>query len=310
MGRRVSTGMKVIAPSGNTQAGKMPVLDIFVFNDDRLKRLDSYQRIEDWDSDIVEIASCSGDKIVYAIANSGYGRFGWAQVNSINSLDRIFASLEDEEMDNPVMSGVMRMTAAGGSNAGSLELKPLGSRIVIRSIRCDFSGLPYSEECIRQARAYLVNVNAECQVTASGRVLPTRIINSGRFDEADMSRFRDRNLLEHRFGKEIGKDWIEEEVSFICYPNSGEEESPGSPFTRLVIEGVVEGHTYYWPVAVNRENPGGEDEGIFRNNCYIYDIDIRRKGNTDPDMEIGAEDIVINMEIARWEEKEECEMLF
>lgn len=309
-GRMVSTEITLNKLQGKSPEGKIPVLDIFVFNDDRLKRLDSYQRFEGWDSDMVEIASCSGDKIVYAIANSGFERFGWAQVNSLNSMDRIMARLEEEDMENPVMSGVMRMSAAGGSNEGAIDLKPLGSMIVVRSIRCDFSGLPYSGECIRQARAYLLNVNAECSVTASGRVLPTRIINSGRFVEDDVSGFRDRSLMEHRFSKEIGNARLDDGVTFMCYPNSGEEESPGSPFTKLVIEGVVEGNTYYWPIAVNREGTGTEDDGIFRNYCYIYDIDIRRKGNTDPDTAISSEDIIINLEVARWEEKEERNIMF
>lgn len=309
-GRTASVGIAVRSMSGKPNENKSSVLDIFVFNDDKLKRLDSYQRFENWNTDMVEIASCTGDKIVYGISNCGHDRFGWIQINSLNAMEKIMTRLEDENPEYPVMSGVMKIRAEGDSYGGVLDMKPLASKIILRSIRCDFNGRPYQGECITKAKAYLLNVNAECPVTASGRVHPSRIINSGRLDENDMSQFKDRSMLEYRFKDNIGKEWQDINAEFLCYPNSAMEESPGTPFTKLVIEGVVEGHTYYWPIAINREEEGGEEEGVFRNSCYIYDIDIRRKGCTDPDAATSAEDIMIIMEVERWEEKDNYQVLF
>ena len=109
------TNISVISKSGSKQSEK--ALDIFVFNNDKLKRLDSYQRFESWEEGRLGIASCSGEKIVCAIANSGYDRFNWAQVNNLGSIDKITVSLENERPDKCTSCGIMEITA--GEDAGA-----------------------------------------------------------------------------------------------------------------------------------------------------------------------------------------------
>ena len=81
-------------------------------------------------------------------------------------------------------------------------------------------------------------------------------------------------------------------------------EGPGTPFTRLVIEGKIRGETFWWPIEINRED-GTQVPGIHRNCRYVFDIVITRKGNKDPDTAIGKETADIRMETRPWNEKEE-----
>jgi hypothetical protein len=87
-------------------------------------------------------------------------------------------------------------------------------------------------------------------------------------------------------------------ISLLCYPNPAIEESPGSPHTRLVIEGVIDSQVYYWPVTINK------GKGIGRGEHYIFDILIRRKGVADPDTPIDDAGVNIRLRIKPWTEKE------
>ena len=297
------TKIKVVSKSKDGQQDR--TLDIFVFNNDNLQRLDSYQRFDNWTQGNLGIASCKGEKIVYAIANSGYDRFVWAQVNSIGSMDKITTSLENESPDQLTSCGIMEITA--GEYAGEFALTPLVGQITLRSIRCDFSGLPYEGEIITKARAYLINVNAECPVTAIKQDYPMRIINNGHLDECDMDKFVNKEIILQNLGDEIGVNALNSNIKFLCYPNTSLNESPGSPFTRLVIEGKIAGNTYFWSISVGRENEGC---GIIRNCNYIYDVEIRRKGTSDPDVPACVESVQCKFEVEKWEEKESYEILF
>ena len=297
------TNISVISKSGSKQSEK--ALDIFVFNNDKLRRLDSYQRFESWEDGRLGIASCSGEKIVCAIANSGYDRFNWAQVNNLGSIDKITVSLENERPDKCTSCGIMEITA--GEYARDFALTPLVSQVVLRSVRCDFSGQPYEGEKIKDARAYLINVNAECPVNAIKQDYPMRIINNGHLEEGDLDNFICKEIILQNFHEAIGNSVNKCNLEYLCFPNTSQVESPGSPFTRLVLEGKIAGKTYYWSISVGRDNEGC---GIIRNCNYIYDLDIRRKGTSDPDIPAGVESVQFKLVVEKWEEKSTYEILF
>lgn len=266
-------------------------LDILVFNDDRLKRLDSYQRIEYFDSDIAYASSTGGDKIFFLYYGSRDDRYGWAQINSLGSLSKICSHLEDECRDNPVMTGQCR--CAAGENATAVELAPLSCMICLTHLQCDFSGTAYANSTVTNVRAYLTNVNATCSIApeASGS---SRLINVGMLNPDDLKGFSDRSIVMQEITDRLGIDIQKTDVCFLCYPNS---QGKGRD-TRLVIEGQIDGETYYWPIEV------GEGDGIARNCLYSYSILLRRKGTSDPDILIDRRDVELEFKVKPWEEKD------
>lgn len=282
-------------------ASAVKTLDIFAFNDDRLQRMDSYMRYDDYSGETAEVASQAGNKIMFFCANGQRERYSWADVNCLASLDGIQVDLEKEDPAFPVMTASCR-TVAGKSPDDPVELKPLLSCIVLNSISCDFSGMSYEGSTIKDAKAYLTNVNAGCSLTADGMFLPQRIINAGMLNEEDMNEFRTPGMVSCSIATEIGRDMLRPSVCLYCYPNMSDKEGPGTPFTRLVIEGTIDGKTYYWPINVNRS--GAEGNGIGRNSRYVYDITIRRKGSLSPDIAIEATEADIKMTLRQWSEKE------
>ena len=284
------------------EGGRPRQIDIFAFENSGAGHLDSYQHIRSYDSMDIEFRSQSGEKHVFICADGQRDVDGWAGVNSVESLDKIYLDLRKERRD------AMCATAEGIISAGSgrphrMELRKMAGEVVLRSIRCDFSGTGYEEETITDACVYLTNVNTQCTLTADGHITPLGTANPGGLDPEDVECFNEPDMIFRKMEEDIGLTPSYVDMSFICYPNTSLREGPGTPFTRLVIEGKVSGETFWWPIDINREE-GIQEPGIHRNCRYIFDIVITRKGNKDPDTAIGKETADIIMETRPWNEKE------
>ena len=294
----------LIRMSGKITQDDISSLDIFVFKDDDLRILDCYQRVdkaEDWDGNV---CSSTGDRIISICANSRIEADEWPWIRSRGSLEKMASSLELERRNAPFMSGEARVTAKESRPiSAEVSLRPMISEIYLRSISCDFTGKPYAGEEITDAKVYLTNINAECGMLEDGDIRPRRVINAGRLCKEDLELFEDPGIVCQELGRNIGKLWLKPEIKLWCYPSNAYEASIGTPFSRLVIEGKISGQTYYWPISINREDG---NTGIDRNRQYIYDIKITRKGSTDPDIPVEAEDMEIKFKTAIWEEKENC----
>ena len=288
-------------------SGKIGDLDIFVFHNDRMQKLDCYQKVSDpvsWNNAVV---SSSGERVIAVCANSGMAAGEWASIRSLSYLRDLSFSLEDESIGHPFMCGIAEISSGKTSKNKSIYIRPLLSIVELKSLKCDFSGRPYADETLEDIKVYLTNVNAECRIMEDSEILPSRIINSGRLREEDVNGFADPSLIVERVEGSIGGKTVKTDICLICYPNNSVKEGPGTPFTRLVIEGKIKGETFYWPLNINKENKG---YGIGRNERYIFDITITRKGTKDPDTPVSKEDIDINFIIEKWNEKEDCEIIF
>lgn len=303
-----SRSLYAIAAEMAMNGTEIHTLDIFTFNDDMLGRLDSYQRIDAPDPDDIEIRSQNGKKHIIICANAQNGKEGWADVNSLKAMEERYADLTSERRDRLLMTGRWG-TTAGNGHTDTIPLRPLVAETALRSIRSDFSGKPYAGETITDVCIYLTNVNARCPMLAEGEVKPVHIINSGKLEMEDVMAMDDPGMLFRTLDTDIGHSTCRPDISFMCYPNSWPEESPGTPFTRLVIEGCLDGERFMWPIEVNR-GEGTDNPGIHRNCSYIYDVVITRKGVTDPEETITTDMMDISMEVKRWEEKERYSIEF
>ena len=291
----------------NVPAG-IASLDVFTFEDDRLQRLDSYQRFEGTINDrmVCDIASRSGTKVMTMLANSSKDRYEWTDINCRAALENLVFSLENERYDLPLMTSEHHVSAGSIFNS---EFSHLSGEVRLRSLKCDFSGKPYEGEELTDVRIYLTNVNADISIGTDGDTNPTRIINAGRLNDADIKRFREPEIIFRELEESVGTEKIHPDVRLRAYPNCCPEESIGSPFTRLVIEGRICGNTYYYPIAINRMG-GVAEYGLRSNRCYIYDLNISQTGLTDPDGNIDNLSVEINMEVEEWKEKDWYDVRF
>ncbi len=283
-------------------------LDVFVFNNDRRQALDCYQRFDDTDKHSYTVVSSNGERLITALANSPYGKDIWLSMGSRAFLKKIRINLEDETGDNPVMLGEMSVDTRQSPIFKELYISPLTSEVRLNSIRCDFRGKEYEGENLSDVKVYLTNVNAECSIIEEEEAPPTRIINTGRLEEGDIGKFKDASLIFRYIHSEVGSTAIHPAISLRCYQSNYPDETPGTPYTRLVIEGKLSGRTYYWPINVNRDTE--TEPGIWRGRCYSYDVTITGKGSSSPDIPIRTAAINFSKKVTEWKEKEEYEVRF
>ena len=81
-----------------------------------------------------------------------------------------------------------------------------------------------------------------------------------------------------------------------------------------MIEGKIQGETWYWPIDINRGWVGSEGgpgvgsgvcPGVESNRRYVFDVTIRGKGTKDPDTPVTAAMAETVLKAQTWKEKEE-----
>lgn len=292
----------------DVKSGYGYALDIFAFDSGGTMHLDSYQHIDNFDTRNISLRSQNGSKHIFICSNGQRSIYDWAGINSMESIDKTYIDFRKERR-NALCATAEGTVTAGDGTVYKMELRKIASEIVLNSIRCDFSGKSYEGERLTDVCVYLTNVNAECRLTADGHIVPSGLINAGGLEIDEIESLAEPDMLYRKIESPIGSIPLNVGISLICYPNTSAVEGPGTAFSRLVIEGKIDGETYWWPININREKDA-DQPGVHRNSRYIYDITITRKGTKDPDKVIDIESADISMKISPWNEKSERLELF
>ncbi len=278
---------------------KVSSLDIFFFNDDRLRKLDSWQHVETDGADFIDAASRQGRKILFILANARLSEDTCRGIRSYDDLGSLYSDIKDDLPDAPVMSGESRVSAGNESNC-CIPLSPLMSEVVLNSISCDFHGHPYAGEMLRDVKIYLTNICGRYPFTGDAASVPECILNHGKLSDDDVAGFKGGCLI-YCGTTDIGESVLFPEIHLYCYPNTATEEGLGTPFTRLVIEGSIAGKKTFYPINVNRGAwQSGNVPGITRNSSYIYDITLTRTGVNDPETAIETGNLMCSFEVSPW----------
>ena len=139
----------------NAVSGQVKEMDIFVFHNDRMQKLDCYQKVAEplfWNNEIV---SGTGERLIAVCANSRKEVMDWTAINSLSYLKNLSVSLESESIGHPFMSGIAEVSAGKNDKHKTLDLQPLLSTVELRSISCDFEGRPYAGEVLEDVKVYL-----------------------------------------------------------------------------------------------------------------------------------------------------------
>jgi len=279
--------------------------DIFIFDDDERKTLETYQRME-LVNGTTTILSTSGSKLIATILNPSGDRYQWAGINTASNILEIEGDLRMDNPEKPLMSAFSTLDSKL-DRIIDLEPERLMSEIYINSISCDFSGRAYNGEKLTDAKVYLTNVNARCGVFRGSGFKPTDILNSCSLSENDLSTMVHPQMIYREIKNDIGPDNFKTDISLWCYPNDIENENGGNRFTRLVIEGKIENVTWFYPITINRTSGS---TGIGRNCRYCYDIVIHSTGVSDPDTEASSDMVSFECNLLPWDNAGEQTMHF
>ena len=253
-------------------------LDLFVFNDDEIGALDAYRRSYAYSPTSVSVSSASGAKRLVAIANHAFPDDFAAQIYCYEDLRRTVVCFTGDHPSFPVMSGEVRFNA-GAQEACSLTLEPMMSSVEIRALRCRMA----DGRTLRDVRVYLTGVGNRAEVLRQGGFLPAETLNADGLSETDLKRLAYSGMVYQYLGngRPDGAGAAYGSAVLYCYPNETPEESFASPYTRLVVEGTLDGQPCYYPIPINRGGSAGEP-GVGRNRRYVFDLTLTRPGTESP----------------------------
>lgn len=279
--------------------------DVFVFNDDRLRRIDTYQHMK-VNSSMVDAVSTHGKKIVSVLVNAKQDTDTWKSIDSFYSLEQCTSDIRKEDPQSPFMYGYSYFPS--GSYAVEMPIRPILAKVSLRSISCDFSGKSYEGEQLTDAKVYLTNINAMANILDESGATVRESINVGGLNPSDIASLKSPGMVRVSLPERIGLQKQQVDAEMFCYPNTIHEESMGARFTRMVVEGKIRGITYYWPINVNRGDfaPIRGIAGIGSGCHYVFDMVITRTGSFDPDVPVTAASVQLTYSLKPWEEKEEA----
>lgn len=248
----------------------------------------------------LEVKSTVGEKNIYVIANSKVT--DWIGfIDEEHFLERE-CNLSDEDFQNFTMSGSTTATISG---AGSVEvtIARLVARIVVTGIRTSFYGTPYEGQSLRDVKLYLTNVHGQKNFLGSGFASPL-ILNNAGYVAGDNSDLTIDDMLYESVASSIGDSGNDDAHYFYCYENLTSEETATEKYTRLILEGKINGVKYYYPVDINQVGYGwvsaNEHYGVKRNTSYSFDFTIAGPGALTPDDKLVSYTLTVNTSVAGW----------
>lgn len=276
-----------LRPSVSSQAGVRHA-DIFLY-DAATGTLDAWQ---EWDGGDTLLTCSSGkeERIVAVIANLPDREFAWDEIRSLSALESLRCSLQDERPGAPVMTGTVHV-GEGFDATATVDLHPLLSRVRLHSLTCDFSGRPYAGAELTDVRMFLVNAGSETPFfPPDATPYPFSYANWG--DDSECDAFP--GLLDAHIADKVGNLPVFPDAALYCYANPADDEGPGTPLTKLVIEGRLLGETWYYPILLPQPQ---------RNTDYVFDITLTMTGTKDPDAAIDASAARVQLDVRPWEDQ-------
>ena len=282
------------------------LLELFVFRNEGSGTgdLDAYKKLEGGSSvslSNVEIKSTTGKKLVYAVLNSHNA--DWSGVKTLSDFQKKLVCLQNEKPGDFAMAGSAEATLQLTSSV-SIEVSRLVAKVQLSSVKCDFSGTPYEGASLTDVKAYLINVSACKTFAGNSNASTPHILNAKGFVTSDIVACTDPSILYGEIGNSVGASAVNVGHNFYCYENVIAQETDTDRFTRLVIEGKLNGHKYYYPININREGFGytaeNDHKGVKRNTAYSVDVTICRPGSTDPDGILEYGDMSATVTIKDW----------
>lgn len=281
----------------NSDDNTLNTMDLFVFRtkegSDDYGALEYYKRFsadECSTSFNFLLKLTTGPKTIVSIGNSH--RSSWPNITRLDALKAEISSLQNEQFKNFTMTGVLDLNVNGNTTV-QYNISRLVSRIVVANISTKFEGTPYEGYPFKNVKMYLINVQGQKYfVTNSGQNL--KVLNYGRVVDTDINGCAIAGMLYDNAGVDITDSGYSTKHYFYCYQNDVTQENDNNKFTKLVIEGEINGVTYYYPIPLKE---------LERNNSYSYDITILKPGSLDPAKDVTNAQISTVCMVSNWNEK-------
>jgi hypothetical protein len=297
-----SNATKVTGETTQAEDNTITTVDVFVFenpeeNVGEKHLLDAYKRFTGSDLSDISLDCSTGDKLVCVIANSPYDNY--ANLVKLSEFRILYAQLNHERQKCLSMYGETTATLDQSSQSLQIPVTRFASKVSLTSIKTNFAGTTLEGKEISNVKIYLINAYAGKFFRTNTDMDPAMIFNKGMLMKSDINYLDDSSILVENITTNLTDAGLSETYTFYCYENIT-NNIPNC--TMLVIQGDINGSTYYYPVPINQEQFGyqasNKHYGIRRNTCYSVGVTITGLGSDNPTTPIytGAIDVTIEPE--------------
>lgn len=279
-------------------------LTIFVFNQDASKTLETFKYIkviDGIDLNNISFITTTGYKDIFVIANS-HDSSQWSGVLTKSQFLAKASNLANEELRNFAMSGSLLNTLVTESNSINLNLKRIVAKVVLNSLKTSFENTPYSGYELSNVKIYLTNVVKESAYIEDQVLTSFTYANFLQHTPLSYNNFKISGALYDNIIQNIGATPYTTSHHFYAYENRLISETSEQKFTRLIIEADLNGHTYYYPININKTDFGSDNnDGIRRNTVYNLSVTIMRPGSSSPEVMIEKGTVIATITVSNWQ---------
>lgn len=290
---------------GTEAENAIGTVDVFVFfkGGEFDGRLDAYAH---FDSAPYTLSATTGDKTIYAVANSEYAESVLGTIATKAELLAKLASLSSQKNagNKPglfTMVGSVNRTAAtsnalvAGVNSVTVAVDRLVSRVRLQKITRAFESSALASQEFSVDEVYLANVESVEKYGTGHTPVADEFVNKLGVPDDSYDIWLRRTLLSTLANNE-SKSFTDASYSLYAMPNTVDTDSEATPFTvrntKLVVKATLAGKALYYVIPL----------GAIRGNT-TYDIGelvITRPGSSDPDQKTEIASCTFSVEVSPW----------
>lgn len=258
-------------------------LQVFLFNEDGDLETGDRQS-----SQSLVLPCVPGKKKVVALVNA-------PELTGITTYSQLTAAksgLSDNTIDSMVMEGETEVEISTNASI-IIPVSRLAAKIILRQVTNSFELSTHQSMTFSVTAIYLLNAVGEKNYLTDGT--PALWYNKIKFDptQSETPDFTYEQLSSPVTIPNSGTYTADK--YFYCYPNhttaDSSDETWSERFTRLVVEGTLDGETIYYPISLPEVN---------QNTAYEISLKITRPGSSSADIPVTGHVAEVKVEVQDW----------
>lgn len=283
------------------------ILHIMVY-DSQSGTLIKYKKLDNPDSlKNIQLAFNSGIRDIFILGNP-QPSMNLDSLTDREALRQMISDLKEEETPYFTYGGISLNREVYDNTIMTIIPYRLVSKLIVRSVKADFSGTPWDGMQLKTPRIYMTNVVCRKKTFLIDESIPKVFLNKDSLSLTDGSGNLSRNLLCDTITSAIGVSPYTTRHHFTVYENYFDQfvNEPVINPTCVVVDGYLGGIKTYYMIPVNfpTSSSSWSDEywGIMINKIYYLDITLKGMGSDSPSRSPASDSSLLNVYSIKFQE--------